>query len=1169
MQAILLEEGQQRISIVPKTIIFDGQGDNLRVNTAADNDGVRRLMSIPAKDQGSDPIWYVFALSNPTDKPITRWLVASRYNITGSGIIWPDLDSNRVRAITPSVGFVPQKVDNDVADIFQITIEPGQNVTYVAELEASRANIDLWSPVGYELYIRDRQLFNGIMLGITGLLGVFLTAVFAANHKMIFPSAALVTWSVLAYLCVDFGFWHKLLQLNSEDNAIHRAATEAAMASSLAIFLYTFLRLGAWHGFVRMLALVWIIAALSIVFVAFIDPRLASTFARLSFAGLGITGGLVIIFLAIKGQDRALSLVPTWLLFLVWLFGVTTTLNGQLSGDIVVSSLVAGLTLVVVLLGFTVTQFAFATRDLSYVSGSHGYSLQYLACNGAGAAVWDWNAKREIIKVSPTIEMILGLSYGELSNKVSNFLRYVHPDDKERLLLQMAFIQKNGNGIIRIDLRMRRADSSYRWFEIDAANITSSESRSLRCVGLMRDITDIKSVQDRLIHDASRDSLTGLPNRELFVERLDVLFNLLSEERNINLKIFYIAIMYQKNLHVIPSPNVKESLTVTLVKRLRSHLGRSDTLARLGEDHFAILTTSKMQIVDPYRFAGELQRSIRTPIRIDGRDFVSSGAIGIAITNNEVNEYCKETFLKDAEIAMLHAKQESGEQVAFFRPDMRGKSNGKINLADEFQFALRNKRLEVLFQPIINLKNEELAGFETIVRWRHQKLGVLGQRELSRLADEKDLTFEFSAYLIKTAVDQVAKWEKEFPCTISPLFISVNIESSKLLCKYLVHEIRRIIGRDLIHEGVLRLEINEALLMENPERAIETLEALNQSGIRVVMDNFGCGHSCIPYLQRFSVDIIKIDCDLITSCSGLKIAGDIVRSIIALTHQLGKQVAAQGVDILEDANFLRSVRCEYAQGSYYGESMTATDVLSILKTIRKAEQKIYKRALDEESVPKEKNEISKYPKQNNILHEEGELDCELSVQSSDEMSYTNHTRSALSTKKCYDTINWYTEHGVQRSESIQLNNDDEIQPNENSSSVEKHKITEDIDSTNKSCFLPHMVDQTSEPDGDRICVSTFTKQKKSDETSSNLDRVGEDISLLSEKFKQIPNGFGNCNIFSDEKIDLHNKNGSDVQISSLSKLPPDLAASLGQLAGFSDEQIEEITKSSRTVKKNR
>jgi hypothetical protein len=355
---------QDRIDITTVGEAYEGRRDNLQVETAPGVDGATGRVSVRAATAGTNPNWIVFALRNSTEKPMERWLTAERYNAVGSGVIWPDLDARRIEAVTPSVGFLPDRVKSDRADIFRLTIEPGQTITYVAELASDRfSRIYLWKALEYEQKSRDRQLFNGILLGITGLLAVFLTAVFAANHKVIFPAAALVTWCALALLCVDFGFWHKLFQMRPEDNAQYRAAAEAAVAASLVIFLFTFLRVTLWHGFARMLFLVWIVAQLALIATAILDPRLASTVARMSMVGIGVIGGGITLFLSLRGLDRALALAPTWILFAVWLFGAGLTLTGRLSGEIPVAGLLAGLVFIVLLIGFTVTQFAFRSAE--------------------------------------------------------------------------------------------------------------------------------------------------------------------------------------------------------------------------------------------------------------------------------------------------------------------------------------------------------------------------------------------------------------------------------------------------------------------------------------------------------------------------------------------------------------------------------------------------------------------------------------------------------------------------------------------------------------------------------------------------------------------------------------------------------------------------------------
>ena len=346
--AIDVGKEQDRIDINGLGTPVQGVGDQLQIETAPGADGLTDRMSVSAVVRGSNPHWFTFALRNVSDTRVERWLTADRYSQTGSGIIWPRLDARQIENVTPSVGFLPENLALDGTDAYRLTLEPGQTVTFAVELSPDAApRLTVWRALDYEKRARNKQLLYGVLLGITGLLAVFLSAVFAANHKIIFPAAALFTWCVLAYLCVDFGFWHKLFAVRPEDNAQYRAATEAGVAAPLLIFTYNFLRLGAWHGFARLLLRVWIVAQLALVAIAFIDPRLAATFARLSIGGIFALATLFVVILALRGQDRALSLVPVWMLLGVWITGMAFVFGARLQTDAAVTALTSGLVLIV------------------------------------------------------------------------------------------------------------------------------------------------------------------------------------------------------------------------------------------------------------------------------------------------------------------------------------------------------------------------------------------------------------------------------------------------------------------------------------------------------------------------------------------------------------------------------------------------------------------------------------------------------------------------------------------------------------------------------------------------------------------------------------------------------------------------------------------------------
>ncbi|MGE3067510.1 MAG: putative bifunctional diguanylate cyclase/phosphodiesterase [Hyphomicrobiaceae bacterium] len=944
LKALEVNPDLERMELTTLGEAHDARGDTLQIETAPGADGIAGRMSVRAVTPGTNPTWFVFALTNPTDKPMERWLTAERYDMIGSGVVWPDLDARRIESVTPSVGYVPERIKSDRADIFRLNLEPGQTVTFVAELSSERfARPFLWKPIEFEQRSRDRQLFNGIMLGTTGLLALFLTVIFAANHKAIFPTAALFTWSVVAYLCVDFNFWHKLFNIRPEENAQYRAAAEAAMAATLLIFTHTFLRLGLWHGFVRMVFGLWMAAQVALIAIAFLDPRLAATFARISSVAIGGTGGALILYLALRGQDRALSLVPAWILLLVWLFGVGISLTGQLTTDIAIFGIVSGLVLIVILVGFIVTQYAFRAAEPTFAGTVGEQQVRSLAIDSAGAAVWEWNARRDEIKVSPIVEAGLGLNVGELNCKVDDFAKHMHPADKERFRLLLRSVKERAGGEVRIDFRMRHVDNSYRWFDLEAASVPTSDRRTVRCVGLLREVTDAKRAQERLLHDAVHDSLTGAPNRELFLDRVSVACTRAKLEPLVRPSILFIDLDKFKSINRLFGLVVGDSLLLTVARRIARHLGPQDTLGRLGGDQFALLMVNHSDQRELAGLAEEIRRSLRAPVTIAGQEIVLTASIGIAQHERTIEDPAE--LLRQAEIAMYRARQSGPDQIAMFDPSMRGARDEQSVLEEELERAIEKRQLKLLYQPIMYLPTEELAGFEALVRWEHPRLGLLNPIDFIPIAEKSDLIIKLGSFVLQKAVEDALGWQREVPRPDSPLFVSVNVSTRQLFRQDLVNEVRHILGKSGMPRGALRLEITESLLMENPEQATQVLSQLMAAGAGLSIDDFGAGYSSLSYLHQFPFDTMKVDRGLVQAGSGEGAGSVIMRSIVALAHELGKKVVAEGVETEDDAALLRSIGCEYAQGFYYGEPMGEREVHGLLKLVRKTERRSKRRGL--------------------------------------------------------------------------------------------------------------------------------------------------------------------------------------------------------------------------------
>ncbi|MGL4397611.1 MAG: EAL domain-containing protein, partial [Hyphomicrobium sp.] len=458
--------------------------------------------------------------------------------------------------------------------------------------------------------------------------------------------------------------------------------------------------------------------------------------------------------------------------------------------------------------------------------------------------------------------------------------------------------------------------------------------------GLIHDISDAKRAYERLLHDAVHCSLTGLPNRELFLDRLRGAVARAATDSDVRPAVLFIDIDKFKSANASFGLVRGDSLLLTVARRLQRHLGPHDTVARVGGDQFAMLFISEQDSRNLAALAERVRRSLRAPIPLANQEIVLTGSIGIAVW--DAAHSGDDALLKEAELAMYRAKRGGADRIVAFEPEMRRDRDDRIQIESDLRKALERNQLKVLYQPIIYLPTKELAGFEALVRWEHPKLGLLNPVSFVPVAEESDLIIKLGSHVLLRAAKDAARWQTELPRAERPLFVSVNVSSRQVFRPEAVQEIRHVLGRNIVPKGVLRLEVTESLVMENPEAAAEALETLRGAGADLALDDFGTGYSSLAYLRRFPFDCIKIDRELVRGSSSPEGAA-IMRSIVALAHELGKRIVAEGVEQPEEAAFLRSIGCEYAQGFHFGEPIPDRDVVQLLKMVRKSEMKMQPR----------------------------------------------------------------------------------------------------------------------------------------------------------------------------------------------------------------------------------
>lgn len=930
-------------------------GDRLQVSTAPGPDGIVRRIEVRARELDGVGNWVVFALSNTSDEQIDRLLVAPHFRLADSRIIWPDLGASRIAAISPSQGLAPERLDSQEADVFRITLDPGAVVTYVVELRSnSLPQLILWNEDTYRDSVNATTLYKGIVLGIAGLLALFLSILFIVKRSPMFPAVAVVAWAVLAYLAIEFGFWNQIFDLKPGEEQVSRAIAEVVLAAALVILVYAYLSLGSVHKAFFQIGLIWAAFFATLIGLAVYEPQIASGIARLGLGMIGIGGLLVILPMSVQGYDRAVHLIPSWIVFLGWLLAAWLAVSGNIVNDFVSPALSGGLVLIVLLLGFTVMQHAFAGGSLSegLVSDSE---RKMLALGGSGDLIWDWDLARDRVYSSPATEDLLGLKRGSLAGPFKDWLSAIHPGERDHFRHVVELIVETGRGRIDQTLRMRAEDGHFRWFRLRARPVVGEDDVVFRLIGTMLDVTDMKTTQERLLRDAVRDSLTGLPNRELFLDRVESAIERARLEKIARPTLIMINIDHFSQHNDQLGVSAADSLLTMVARRIDRLLKPNDTLSRIAGDQFGVLLLSQQEPPAIAKLTEQIRRALRTPV-VFGEEEVNL-TVSIGVSTYDPNAESAEDVLKDAEIAMAHAKRLGGDRCEAFRPSLREHGRSLVAVEADLRKALERDELAVYYQPIIRLHDRTLAGFEALLRWNHPRHGRMAPAEFVPIAERSGLIIPVGLFVMERAARDLNSW-MQADANASSLFTSVNISSRQLLRHDLLNDLRAILTRADLPGSALKLELTESLVMENPEYAAQVLSRCRELGIGLSLDDFGTGYSSLSYLQRFPFDTIKIDQSFVKPM----VPGEpavVLGAIVTLGHDLDMDIVAEGIENEDVALALADLGCEFGQGFHFSHPIPAAAVPAFLQSYAQ-EQALHAHAQSKgEPTPKAENAIAK------------------------------------------------------------------------------------------------------------------------------------------------------------------------------------------------------------------
>lgn len=436
-----------------------------------------------------------------------------------------------------------------------------------------------------------------------------------------------------------------------------------------------------------------------------------------------------------------------------------------------------------------------------------------------------------------------------------------------------------------------------------------------------------KRAEQRLLHAAFHDELTGLANRALFMDRFKQMIARLQRRNDHLAAVLFLDLDGFKLVNDSFGHLVGDLLLVAVARRLEHCLRPGDTLARLGGDEFTVLLDDITSERDATTFAERILTELVAPFAIMDREIFAAVSIGIAITRTGFD--LPEDVLRDADIAMYRAKELGKQRYMMFAPELLERNVGLLKLNTDLKGAVERREFVLFYQPIVSLKNNELRGFEALIRWQHPQRGLLGPDFFIPAAEESGAILEIGAWVLEEAGRQARLWQDTFHLE-RPLAISVNVSARQFSDPRLLDDIKNTLRTFALNAEHVHIEITESAIMENPEVATATLTNLRTVGIRVHLDDFGTGYSSLGYLQRFPVDTLKIDRSFV-SMSGNGVGNpEIVQTITSLAESLSMTTTAEGIETLEQHNQLRALNCTNGQGYYFSRPVNAVAASALI-----------------------------------------------------------------------------------------------------------------------------------------------------------------------------------------------------------------------------------------------
>ena len=543
------------------------------------------------------------------------------------------------------------------------------------------------------------------------------------------------------------------------------------------------------------------------------------------------------------------------------------------------------------------------------------------------AYVYEPGVNGQCLYISPSIDRVLGFTQENWIADGGLWDRLLHPEDADRVISNELDCARSGEALVQ-EYRISRADGRFVWIRDEMTVVRGdSESEEPLFFGVFLDVSDRKRMEAELERLALYDSLTGLPNRALFTDRLAHAIG--RRGRSHATAVYFLDVDRFKRINDSLGHRAGDEVLREVAARIQRTLRPEDTVARFGGDEFTVLCESVGGVLEAVGVADRLQRELAEPVYAGGAELRLSASIGIAMAEPD-DEMIGSRLVEDADAAMYRAKERGGARTELFDMAMRERAVEELSIEQELQSGLERGELRLFYQPIVNLDNGEVVGAEALIRWQHPERGLLTPDKFLPVAEESGLIVQVGSWAVGEACRRLRDWDR-LNGHGSSFGLAVNLSARELTHPDVVTTVLNAVRRSALDPHRLTIEVTESTAMADRETGFRALRELSAAGVRIAIDDFGTGYSSLDHLREMPADILKIDRSFVAGMAANSPDSALVAAAIAMGRALDMQVVAEGIETAEQVTDLRELACPLGQGYLFARPLPPEELDGLLE----------------------------------------------------------------------------------------------------------------------------------------------------------------------------------------------------------------------------------------------